>query len=58
MPHFQEKNAETAVGILLFLMQSTFKPFVETFKGYLGGFAYQLEEWQNNFNKLILRYNN
>jgi len=57
MPHFQEKNAETAVGISLFLMQLTFKPFVETFKGYLAGFAYQLEEWQSNFNKLILRYN-
>jgi hypothetical protein len=56
MPRFQEKNAETAVGMSLFLMQTSFKGFVETFKGYLAGFAYQLQEWQDNFNKLILKF--
>lgn len=56
MPRFLLNNAEKAVGITLYLMQLSFKTFVETFKDYVGGFADQLKEWQDNFNKLIVRY--
>jgi hypothetical protein len=56
IPRFLPSNADKATGIMLYLMQLSFKTFVETFKGYLGGFADQLEEWQENFNRLILRY--
>lgn len=58
MPLFFWKNTDKAIGITLYLMQSSFKAFVETFKDYLGGFAIQLKEWQDSFNKLILRYKN
>jgi hypothetical protein len=57
MPHFQDKNAETAIGITLYLMQVSFKAFVETFRDYLSGFSNQLKEWQDTYNKLIFRYN-
>lgn len=56
MPKFLWKNTETAIGIILYLMQLSFKTFVETFKDYIGSFAYRLKEWQNNYNKLIFRY--
>jgi len=56
MPRFLQLNADKAIGIMLYLMQLSFKTFVETFKDYLGGFADQLKEWQDNYNKLILRY--
>ena len=56
MPWFSSVNSEIATGVTLFLMQGSFKAFVETFRGYLVGFAYQLQEWQDNFNKLMLKY--
>lgn len=56
MPWFSSVNSETATGVLFFMMQMTFKTFVVTYKGYLAEFAYQLQEWQDNFNKIILRY--
>ena len=56
MPRFQEATADSAVGIALFLTQATFKSFVDTFKGYLAGFAHQLREWQEKNRRLMLRY--
>jgi len=56
MPRFLLNNAEKAVGITLYLTQLSFKTFYETFKDYAGGFADQMKEWQDNFNKLIVRY--
>jgi len=56
MPRFLWKNAETAMGITLYVMQLSFKTFVETYKNYVGGFADHLKEWQENYNKLIVRY--
>jgi hypothetical protein len=56
IPSFSTTNSETGIGVTLFLMQVSFKSFVETFKGYLARFAYQLEEWQDNFNRLIPRF--
>jgi hypothetical protein len=56
IPAFSTTNSETGIGVTLFLMQVSFKSFVETFKGYLARFAYQLEEWQDNFNRLIPRF--
>lgn len=56
MPLFSSQNCENATGMVLFLMQMSFKTFVETFKGYLAGFACQLEEWQNRFNKTMLKF--
>jgi hypothetical protein len=56
MPCFSSENTETAIGVTFFLMQASFKAFAETFRGYLADFAYQLTEWQDNFNKLILKF--
>lgn len=56
MPRFLLNNAEKAVGITLYLTQLSFKTFVETFKDYVGGFADQLKEWQDNYNQLIVKY--
>ena len=56
MPRFLWNNTYNAIGITLYLRQLSFKTFVETFKDYVGGFAHQLKEWQDNYNKLIVRY--
>lgn len=56
MPRFLWKNTDKAIGITLYLTQLSFKTFVETFKDYVGGFAHRLKEWQDNYNKLIVRY--
>lgn len=56
MPRFLPKNADKAIGIMLYLTQMSFKTFVETFKGYLCGYALRLKEWQDNYNKLIVSY--
>lgn len=56
MPRFLWKNTDKAIGITLYLMQLSFKTFVETFKDYVGSFAHQLKVWQDNYNKLIVRY--
>jgi hypothetical protein len=53
---FLAANSETGVGANIFLMQLSFKGFVDTFKDYLLGFAKQLEEWQSNYRKLLMRY--
>jgi len=56
MPRFILHNADKSIGITLYLMQLSFKAFVETFRDYLLPFALQLKGWQDNYNKLILRY--
>jgi len=56
MPLFIWKNTDRAIGITLYLMQLSFKTFVETFKDYVGGFVDQLKEWQDSYNRLIVRY--
>jgi hypothetical protein len=56
MPRFISQIAEKSIAEMLFLTQLSFKTFFETFKGHLGGFAVQLKMWQDNFNKLIVRY--
>jgi hypothetical protein len=56
MPRFQLQYADRSIGVTLFLMQLTFKTFVETFKGCLLLYALQLEMWQDNFHRLIVRY--
>lgn len=56
MPAFWEENALTAIGITLYMMQLSFKTFVETFRDYAFSFAVQINEWKNNNNNLILRY--
>jgi hypothetical protein len=55
-PRFISQIADKSIAVMLFLMQLSFKTFFETFKGYLGGFAVQLKEWQDNFKMLIVRY--
>jgi len=55
-PAFYWKNTFKAIGITLYLMQLSFKTFVETFKDFVGPFSYQLKEWQDSYNELILRY--
>jgi hypothetical protein len=56
MPFFMTGISETAIGLNLYLMQLSFKTFVETFREYLAGFAHPLQEWQNNYNKIMLKY--
>lgn len=56
MPRFLWNNTYNAIVITLYLTQLSFKTFVETFKDYVGGFAHQLKEWQDNYNKLIVKY--
>lgn len=55
-PVFYWKNTYEAIGVTLYLMQLSFKTFVETFKNFVGPFTYQLKEWQDSYNELILRY--
>jgi len=54
LPSFSPTNGETSVGLLLFIMQLTFKSYVETFRGHLLGFALELHSWQQQ-NKKILK---
>jgi hypothetical protein len=56
MPRFVPKNTETAMGLTLFLIQLSFKAFVETFEDYVSGFTDLLKEWQDSYFKLIFRY--
>jgi len=56
MPRFVSANSEKAVGITLYLIQLSFKAFVESFRDYLLPFADQLKEWQDGYYKLIPRY--
>jgi hypothetical protein len=55
-PQFSINNSENSIGITLYLMQLSFKTFVETFRNYLNGFVGELNYWQENYNKLIYRY--
>jgi len=34
----------------------SFKTLIETFKGHLKEFAFELDEWQQRFNKLIVKF--
>jgi len=56
LPTLTSENAENAVVMTLFLIQGTFKTFVETFRGYWDHYADQIYEWQVRFNKLIAKY--
>jgi hypothetical protein len=56
LPVFVIDNAIESIKITLYLIQLSFKTFVETFKDYTSGFADQLEKWQDGFNKLIVKY--
>jgi hypothetical protein len=56
MPCFSLVESDTATGVYLFLMQMTFKAFVETFRGYLSEFAINLETWQRRNSGLLLRH--
>ena len=56
LPAFTADNASELVGATLYFMQMSFKTCVETFRQYLFGFAFQLRAWQENFNKLMVRY--
>lgn len=55
LPAFSPINGETSVGLLLFLMQLTFKSYVETFKGHLFAFATDLHAWQKENKKLLIK---
>ncbi|MGD8505471.1 MAG: hypothetical protein PVF15_02265 [Candidatus Bathyarchaeota archaeon] len=55
-PRFILSNSDKSIGITLYLMQLSFKTFVETFKKYLKDFTTDLKVWQESYNKLIFRY--
>lgn len=56
VPCFSLKASENATGIYLFIMQGTFKGFVETFHDYLLEFAIQLNSWQEKNRRLLQRH--
>jgi hypothetical protein len=56
LPTWSSENTENAVIMTLFLIQLSFKTFVETFKGYWLSYAAQIYEWQKEFDKLIVKY--
>jgi hypothetical protein len=56
LPTFSSYNSEHAVVIMLFLTQLSLKTFVESFIGYWSDHALQIYEWQEKFNKLIVKY--
>jgi hypothetical protein len=56
VPQFSPDYADYATPMMLYLMQLSFKEFFETFKGHLSSFAPQLEEWQENFKRLMMKY--
>lgn len=56
MPRFVSSNADKSVGMTLYLIQLSFKSFVESFRDYLSPFADQLNEWKATYYKLIPRY--
>ena len=56
IPQFSQDYADEAMGMMLYFMQLSFKAFYETFKDYTKAFAPQLNEWQENFKKLMARY--
>jgi len=56
IPQFSLVESNSATGIYLFMMQLTFKAFVETFKEYLAGFVFQLRDWQQNNLKLLWKH--
>lgn len=56
MPAFKPVTAENVIGCLLFSMILTFAGFVETFKGYLSGYADRLLNWNDEALKIMVRY--
>jgi hypothetical protein len=56
LPEFVEENAEVSIGNTIYLMQLSFKTFVETFKVHTTGYVDVLKDWMDCYNKLIVRY--
>lgn len=56
LPTFSVYNARENVKIQLFMMQSSFKAFFDTFKLYLSDLFNELDTWQREFNRLIPKY--
>jgi hypothetical protein len=56
LPAWSDENTENAVIMTLFLIQLSFKTFVETFKGYWFSYAAQIYGWQKKFGALIAKY--
>ena len=53
LPAFSPTTGETSVGLVLFMMQLTFKSYVETFKDNLFTYATDLFSWQRQNKKLL-----
>lgn len=56
IPQFSQDYAIETIGIMLYSMQLSFKAFYETFKYSLPSFDTQLNKWQENFTKLMVKY--
>jgi len=56
LPAFTPDNASELVGLTLYFMQMSFKTCVETFRQHLLSFVIHLHAFQNDFNKLMVRY--
>ncbi len=58
-PALVAENADGAMKITLYLIQLSFKTFVETFRDYLNdnpNTLAQLSEWQGNYNRFMTKY--
>ena len=56
LPQFSPDYTYTAIGMTLYLTQYSFKTFTETFKGYILPYALQLTKWQQDYLKMMVRY--
>jgi hypothetical protein len=56
LPTFSDENAENAITMMLFLIQLSFKTFVETFRGYWLSHTFEIYEWQMKFNRIVQKY--
>ncbi len=57
LPTFVAENTDNSLKIMLYLMQFSFKTFVETFKPYVDVYnADMLHDWQEKFNKVMPKY--
>jgi hypothetical protein len=53
LPTFVGVNTDNSLKVMLYLMQYTFKTFVETFKPYLKDHAAKLSTWQESYSRII-----
>jgi hypothetical protein len=60
-PHFVDKITDGTIGLTVYLIKSSIKEFVETFRFYLKQYpnlAERLDKWQKDSNQILFRHVN